>query len=94
MGRVAADRGLALSLVVETNSIDVQRRFVIAGLGVSFLPKFAVATELARGILAVRELTDALLADAGVHLMVRARRRLPLSGASWRLPCRPHGRFQ
>ncbi|MFD1198738.1 LysR family transcriptional regulator [Brucella gallinifaecis] len=77
--RVAADGGFAMAPLVETTSIDVLRRFVIAGLGISFLPRFAVSTELARHAVAVRELSDPLLAEASAHLMVRARRRLPLS---------------
>lgn len=77
--RVAADRGFAISPLVETTSIDVLRRFVIAGLGISFLPRFAVSTELAREVVAIHELSDPLLAEASAHLMVRARRRLPLS---------------
>ena len=77
--RVAADQGFALAPLLETSSIDVLNHFVMAGLGITFLPRFAVATELARGVLAVRELSDALLADASAHLMVRARRRLPVS---------------
>lgn len=77
--RVAADGGFAIGPLVETTSIDVLRRFVIAGLGISFLPRFAVSTELARNAVAVRELSDPLLAEASAHLMVRARRRLPLS---------------
>ncbi|MCX2697553.1 MULTISPECIES: LysR family transcriptional regulator [Ochrobactrum] len=77
--RVAADRGFVISPLVETTSIDVLRRFVIAGLGISFLPRFAVSTELARNAVAVRELSDPLLAEASAHLLVRARRRLPLS---------------
>lgn len=77
--RVAADSGFALVPLVETSSVDVLRRFVIAGLGISFLPRFAVSTELARGAVVVRELADPLLSDASAHLLVRARRRLPLS---------------
>ncbi len=79
VGRVAADRGLALAPVVETASMDVLRRFVGAGLGVTFLPRFAVASEVARGVLGTVDLTDPLLSEASAHLVVRARRRLPLS---------------
>ncbi|MHC1550507.1 LysR family transcriptional regulator [Phyllobacterium sp. K27] len=79
VARVAADSGFTLAPLVETSSVDVLRRFVIAGLGISFLPRFAVSTELERGVVVVRELSDPLLADASAHLMVRARRRLPLS---------------
>ncbi len=77
--RIAADSGFAMAPLVETTSIDVLRRFVIAGLGISFLPRFAVSTELARDAVAIRELSDPLLAEASAHLMVRSRRRLPLS---------------
>jgi len=79
VGRVAADCGLALAPVIETASIDVLRRFVGAGLGITFLPRFAVATEVARGVLGAVELTDGLLTEASAHLVVRARRRLPTS---------------
>jgi DNA-binding transcriptional LysR family regulator len=79
VGRVAADRGLALSPVLETPSIDVLRQFVGAGLGITYLPRFAVTTELARGAVGVVELTDTLLVEASAHIIVRARRRLPVS---------------
>jgi len=79
VARVAADGGFVITPLVETTSIDALRRFVIAGLGISFLPRFAVSTELARDAVAIRELSDPLLAEASAHLMVRARRRLPLS---------------
>ncbi len=58
VGRVAADAGFALLPLVETPSIDALRRFVGAGLGITFLPRSAVATELSRGVLAARELSD------------------------------------
>lgn len=79
VARVAADGGFVITPLVETTSIDALRRFVIAGLGISFLPRFAVSTELARDAVAIRELSNPLLAEASAHLMVRARRRLPLS---------------
>ncbi|KXF75430.1 LysR family transcriptional regulator [Paramesorhizobium deserti] len=77
--RVAADRGVAVAPLLDTPSIDILRRFVSAGLGVTFLPRFAVTTELSRGILGVVELSDPLLFEASAHLMVKARRRLPAS---------------
>lgn len=73
--RVAADSGLALSPRLMTTSIDALRRFVTSGLGVAFLPRASVMTDVA----VVRELADLALADASAHLMVRARRRLPTS---------------
>lgn len=77
--RIAADNGIAINPLVETTSIDVLRRFVITGLGITFLPRFAVTTELDRGVLTVKELEDPHLVSASAHLMVRARRRLPSS---------------
>lgn len=79
VSRVAADFGIAVAPLVDTPSIDVLRRFAMAGLGVTFLPRFAVSTELARGALGVVELSDPLLVQASAHLMVKARRRLPTS---------------
>ncbi|HMO29516.1 LysR family transcriptional regulator [Enterovirga sp.] len=79
VSRVAAHAGVALAPVLETSSIEALRRFVIAGLGVTFLPRFAVSAELATGSVGASELTDPTLGDACAHLIVRARRRLPLS---------------
>lgn len=79
VGRVAANHGLAMAPLVETASLDALRRFVVAGLGVTYLPRFAVATELARGTVEAVELSDPLLNEACAHLMVKARRRLPNS---------------
>lgn len=79
VGRVAADAGVALTPVLETPSIDALRQFVAAGLGVTFLPSFAVSTEVARGTMATAELADPLLASASAQLIVRAHRRLPAS---------------
>lgn len=79
VGQIAADSGRAVAPVLETPSIDALRRFAIAGLGVTFLPAFAVDNEIKRGTLCAAELADATLAQASAHLMVRAHRRLPIS---------------
>ncbi|HBF32270.1 LysR family transcriptional regulator [Rhizobium sp.] len=79
VGRVAANNGHAMAPLVVTTSVDALRRFVVAGLGVTYLPRFAVATELARGTVEAIELSDPLLNEACAHLMVKARRRLPNS---------------
>lgn len=79
VGRVAADAGMALTPVLETRSIDALRQFVAARLGVTFLPRFAVSTEVAHGSVDTRELADPLLLEASAHLIVRAHRRLPAS---------------
>lgn len=77
LGRVEADGGFRLRVRLETPSIELQRRFVLAGMGVTFLPGFAAATEVKAGQLVAVPLADALLAQATTHLLVRAGRRLP-----------------
>ncbi len=77
LGRVEADGGFRLTLRMETASVELQRRFVLAGMGVTFLPAFAAATELAEGRLAAVPLADPLLREASAHLLLRAGRRLP-----------------
>lgn len=79
VSRVAANAGLALAPLVETPSIDVLRRFVMADLGVTFLPVSSVTTELNRHAVDAVELSDPLLSNASAHLIVKARRRLPAS---------------
>lgn len=77
VSRVAVEAGLAVSPMLATPSIDALRRFVTAGLGVTFLPIFAVTAEIKQGLLGAVELNDPLLTEASSHLMVKARRRLP-----------------
>lgn len=77
LGRVEADGDFRLAVRLETGSIELQRRFVLAGMGVTFLPGFAASTELKAGDLVAVPLADALLAQATTHLLVRAGRRLP-----------------
>lgn len=79
VARVAADAGIALAPLLETHSIEVLRRFVASGLGVTFLPRTAVSGEIDRGVMQAVDLEDPLLREASAHLMVRAHRRLPLS---------------
>lgn len=77
LGRVEADGHFRLRVRLETGSIELQRRFVLAGMGVTFLPNFAAATELNAGQLLAVPLADTLLAQASTHLLVRSGRRLP-----------------
>lgn len=77
LGRVEADQGFHLSPHMEASSIDVVRRFAMSGRGVTYLPLFAAATEIAAGRLVAVPLTDAVLVEASAHLLVRAQRRLP-----------------
>lgn len=77
--RAATDQGIAVGPLVETASISLVTRYVTAGLGSTFLPRFAASTLALRGDLAVVDLTDTSLQKVSAHLLVRARRRLPAS---------------
>lgn len=66
--RVAAEEKIRLSADVETNSMEVQRRLVADGRGLTVLPSIAVAEDIARG-----DLTGTPLLDPGL------RRRLLLA---------------
>lgn len=77
VGQAAADLGLALRVQVETASIALLIRYVSAGVGVTFLPRFSAVTQQARGDLQVIDLEETSLQQLSTHLMVRARRRLP-----------------
>lgn len=77
IGRVEADGGFRLVPRLETAAFELHRRFVMAALGVAFLPRFVVAAELRDGLLAALPLRDAILSEASAHLVIRAGRRLP-----------------
>jgi DNA-binding transcriptional LysR family regulator len=77
LGRVEADQRFHLVPQMEAGSIDILRRFAMAGQSATFLPRFAAASEIAQGRLVAVPLADPILAEASAHLVVRARRRLP-----------------
>ncbi len=77
LGRVEADEGFRLTGRLETGSFELQRRFVMAGMGIAFLPEFAATLELRAGLLAALPLADPSLSQATTHLLIRAGRRLP-----------------
>lgn len=79
LARAASDSGLTLAPLVETDSITLLIRFVSAGLGITFLPRFSATIQEARGELAVVAVDEPLLMNASAHCIVRARRRLPAS---------------
>ena len=81
VGRAASDQGLALHPQVETSSIAALIRYVGAGMGGTFLPRFSVSIQAERGEVAIVDLNEESLQHVSAHLMVRARRRLPASVA-------------
>lgn len=52
LDRTLSDAGVSARVKMETDSVEAIKRFVEAGLGVSFLPAPAVESELASGLLA------------------------------------------
>ncbi|MBN8243535.1 LysR family transcriptional regulator [Nitratireductor aquimarinus] len=81
VARAASDLGLALRPQVETSSIAALIRYVGAGMGGTFLPRFSASIQAERGEVAIVDLDEESLQHVSAHLMVRARRRLPQSAA-------------
>ncbi|MFS4437433.1 LysR family transcriptional regulator [Paracoccaceae bacterium GXU_MW_L88] len=79
VARAAADQGQSLHPVAETDSVLMLIRFVTAGLGITFLPRFAATIQAERGELAIIPIREPLFHSASAHAIVRARRRLPSS---------------
>jgi len=77
LGRVEADGDFRLIPRLETGSFELHRRFIAAGLGVGFLPRFVVAGELEAGTVQAAPLRDAVLSEVRSHLLLRSGRRLP-----------------
>jgi DNA-binding transcriptional LysR family regulator len=77
LGRVEADGDFRLTARLVTGSFDLHRRFLVAGLGVGFLPRFVIAAELRSGLLRAVPLRETILTEVRSHLLLRAGRRLP-----------------
>jgi DNA-binding transcriptional LysR family regulator len=77
LGRVEAAGDFRLIPRLETGSFELHRRFIEAGLGVGFLPRFVVAGDLKAGTLRALPLRDSLLSEVRSHLLLRSGRRLP-----------------
>lgn len=65
-------RGLDINIRLETNSIDMMRRFALNEMGVIFLPTFAFEREHASGALIAVPLAETPLATARIHICRRA----------------------
>lgn len=72
----AAER-IALSPKLTTSSINVLRHFVRSGLGLTLLPAFAIAADLADGSLAAVPVDNRLLASSEACVITRRGRELP-----------------
>ena len=65
--------------VMTTNSIATLKQFAKSGLGIAFLPAFAIASELESGEIFCRDVDHPLFLDAEAHLITRAGRRLSMA---------------
>ncbi|WP_232439407.1 LysR family transcriptional regulator [Burkholderia ubonensis] len=59
------------------NTLDMLRRFALAGMGVAFLTDYSIATEVAEGRLVGKRIDHPLLGRQSVQLLVKADRTLP-----------------
>lgn len=75
---LAAD-GLRLTPVLESNSIDLLRRFALGGDGITFMPQLMVAGEGPDTRLAVVPVADAAMGQGCIEILTRRGRALPLA---------------
>jgi DNA-binding transcriptional LysR family regulator len=77
MRMAATAERISFSPVVRTNSFQVLKSFVCAGLGISFMPAFAATRELRDGEAIALPIDHPVLKSAAAHLITRHGRRLP-----------------
>jgi len=71
--------GLRLAPALETNSIDLLRRFVLGGDGITFLPRLMVTGEAPDARLAIVPVEDAPMRGGHVEIVTLRGRVLPLA---------------
>lgn len=67
--------------VMTTNSIATLKQFAKTGLGIAFLPAFAITAELDSGELFCRDVDHPLFMNAEAHLVTRVGRRLSMAAS-------------
>lgn len=72
-----AAEGIALAPQLTTGSIDMLRHFARTGLGMTLLPVFPVAADIAEGSLVALPIDNPLLEAAEAQLIARRGRELP-----------------
>jgi DNA-binding transcriptional LysR family regulator len=77
LGRVEADGNFRMMVRLETGSFELQKRFVILGMGAAFMPASNAVMELQQHKVVAVPLCDGLLQQVTAHLLVRRGRRLP-----------------
>jgi DNA-binding transcriptional LysR family regulator len=78
-----AAAGLRLTPALETNSIDLMRRFALGGDGVTFLPRLMVAGEAPDARLAIVPVEDAPMRQSHVEVLTLRGRALPLAAEAF-----------
>lgn len=69
--------GLRPQVALETNSMAVLRRAVVAGMSITLLPRFAVAHELAEGSVVALPIASERFQNSQAHMITRVGRRQP-----------------
>ncbi|WP_110650763.1 LysR family transcriptional regulator [Salinicola peritrichatus] len=72
-----AQAGLHPQVALETNSMAVLRRSVVAGMGITLLPRFSVAHELEQGSVVARRVASEPFQNSQAHMITRVGRRQP-----------------
>jgi DNA-binding transcriptional LysR family regulator len=78
-----AAAGLRLTPAIETNSIDLLRRFALSGDGITFLPRLMVAGEAPDSRLAMVPVEDAAMGQSHVEVVTLRGRALPLAAEAF-----------
>lgn len=78
-----AAAGLRLTPALETNSIDLLRRFTMDGDGITFLPRLMVAGDAPDRPLAVIPVEDAPMSQSHVEVLTLRGRALPLAAEAF-----------
>jgi DNA-binding transcriptional LysR family regulator len=78
-----AAEGLRLTPALETNSIDLMRRFALGSDGITFLPRLMVAGEAPDARLAIVKVEDAPMRQSQVEVLTLRGRALPLAAEAF-----------
>lgn len=72
-----AERGVRPNALIETNSMAVLRRSVVAGMATTLLPRFAVAAEISSGSVVALAVSCDAFRRSQAHMITRIGRRQP-----------------
>ncbi|MCG8907517.1 LysR family transcriptional regulator [Pseudomonas sp. DP-17] len=81
--QIEQEQGCVFSLRLETNHLLGLLNFVVAGLGITVLPAFAVQNELDQGRIVALPIAHPFARQAEMQLLVRSGRDLPAGAQAW-----------